>query len=83
MNTGELIILLVAWNVIGGMCSLVPADKCSLFGTFSYLNPIFLYDYHSNLNWFGVILLTLFYNLLCPVATIIYWFYKLCTVGRK
>ena len=74
---------LVLWFGLGGAFSLLPWDNYSFFGSFEYLNPLFLYNYHSNLNWFGVICLALFYNLLCPLVTIVYWFCKLCTVGRK
>ena len=74
---------LIVWIILGGMFSFFPFDTYSLLGSFEYLNPFFLYKYHSNLNWFGVACLTLLYNLLCPSVTIIYWFCKLCTVGRK
>lgn len=74
---------LILWIILGGTFSLLPYEGYSLFGSFEYLNPLFLYDYHSNLNWFGVICLALLYNLICPLVTIAYWFYKLCTVGRR
>lgn len=74
---------LIMWIVFGGLFSLLPYDSYGLFGSFRYLNPFFLYKYHSKLNWFGVICIALLYNLLCPLITIAYWFYKLCTVGRK
>ena len=75
--------ILISWIIFGGIFSLLPLEVYSLFGSFKYLNPLFLYDYHNKLNWFGVICLALFYNSLCPLITISYWFYKLCTVGRK
>ena len=75
--------ILLVWILFGAAFSAMLWDHYSLFGSFEYLNPLFLYDYHTNLNWFGVICLTLFYNLFCPLVTIIYWFCKLCTVGRK
>lgn len=74
---------LIMWIIFGGAYSLLPYEGYSLLGSFEYLNPLFLYTYHSNLNWFEVICLALFYNLFCPFITIAYWFYKLCTVGRK
>ena len=46
------------------------------------LNPIAIYK-NQKLNVFGCIVLTLLGNiLLCPAAPF-YWFYKLCTVGRR
>lgn len=47
-----------------------------------FLNPLFLYETHR-INIFGTIVLCLLYNLICPIASIGYWFYKLCTFGRK
>lgn len=74
---------LILWIILGGVFSFLPYKSYSIFGSFGYLNPFFLYYYHSDLNWFGVICLGLFYNLLCPLITIAYWLYKLCTIGRK
>lgn len=34
---------------------------------------------HSDMNIIGIIFHLIIYNLLCPVATIIYWIYKLFT----
>lgn len=34
---------------------------------------------HSDMNIIGIIFHLIVYNLLCPVATIIYWIYKLFT----
>jgi len=50
---------------------------------FPCFNPLWLYGYYTNLNWFGCVMLALGLNLLCPPISICYWFYKLCTVGRK
>ena len=45
-------------------------------------NPCYLYR-NYRVNWFGAIMLAIFYNLLTPAVSICYWFYKLCTIGRK
>ena len=74
---------LYLWIIVGGASSVLPYKSYSPFGSFEYLNPLFLYYYHSDLNWFGVICLTLIYNLICPLITIVYWFFKLCTIGRR
>lgn len=70
------------WNLIGlfilGMTSRID-EVLSLWR----LSPINVYQYHHKVNYFGCLWLTLFYNLLCPAASALYWFYKLCTVGRK
>ena len=75
--------ILLIWILVGGSFSVLLWDIHGIIGSFDYLNPLFVYDYYYNLNWFGVICLTLFYNLVCPLVTVIYWFYKLCTVGRR
>ena len=50
---------------------------------FNIFNPVLNYKRWKKLNWFGVILFTTILNLICPVLSIGFWFFKLCTVGRK
>ena len=50
---------------------------------FNFFNPIRNYRTWTSMNWFGVILGTVFLHILLPVYAIVYWFYKLCTFGRK
>lgn len=45
-------------------------------------NPIEIYEQY-NANWFGCILITLLSNIILILPAIVYWFYKLCTVGAK
>lgn len=60
---------------------------------YSYLNPIWLYKNYK-VNYFGCLILTILFNIACPLFSIIYWLckiiYCLCkfikwimTVGRK
>ena len=66
--------ILLCWNFVGfliGTCT-----------TNLHLNPKKIYELHS-VNIFGCVVLTIMFNLFCPVFSIGYWFYKLCTVGRK
>jgi hypothetical protein len=49
---------------------------------FEFVNPIWIYK-HCYVNVFGAIFLCLLANLLCPIGSIVYWIYKLCTVGRR
>lgn len=49
----------------------------------SFFNPIRNYKEWTSMNWFGVIFFTTLLNIICPVYALGYWFYKLCTVGRK
>lgn len=46
-------------------------------------NPYWAYKYHKGVNWFGAIMLSLLHTVLCPIGAFCYWFYKLCTVGRR
>ena len=77
----DIIFLTVVWNFLGVVCLLTWMNKTTLYPD-EILNPFKLYKEYK-VNLFGLILLTLFINLLCPVYTIGFWFYKLCTVGRK
>lgn len=46
------------------------------------LNIVYIYK-DRRVNWFGTFMLALVFNLICPAASIGYWFVKLCTIGRK
>lgn len=62
---------------------ILEASDISKRGILDFLNPISNYKTWTSMNWFGVIFWTLFFNLICPVFSVCYWFWKLCTVGRK
>lgn len=68
------------WNLLGLLFLCI---FCTEMGNIEWenLNPKHIYERFC-VNWFGAIFLTLIINLLCPLVSIIYWFYKLCTVGR-
>ena len=79
---GMIIILLIfAWLItLGISLAVIIDDDIDRFD--EIFNPVIMYD-NSNFNIFGVIAITIIgYIVLCPMA-IIYWFYKLCTVGRR
>ena len=46
-------------------------------------NPYWAYQYHKGVNWFGATMLSLLFTALCPIGAVCYWFYKLCTIGRR
>lgn len=56
-------------------------DKCT--NGWELCNPYWVYKYHYGVNWFGAIMLSLLFTVLFPFGAICYWFYKLCTVGRR
>lgn len=77
-----IIIGLLVWNAIGAVgCVIWCAEK--LTDGWELCNPYWTYRYHKKVNWFGAIMLSLLFTILCPVGAICYWFYKLCTVGRR
>ena len=47
-----------------------------------FCNPRWIYN-HTKTNWFGTALLTILANTAFGPAALCYWFYKLCTVGRR
>lgn len=77
---------IVIWSAIGAFI-LVTAHVVECNGAISmavgweFVNPIHIYKY-NHVNWFGALIVALIYNALCPIGSVIYWFYKLCTVGR-
>ena len=73
------------WNLTGLIFFSIFCTETSINGgtiEWENLNPKYIYERFC-VNWFGAIFLTLIVNLLCPIVSIIYWFYKLCTVGRR
>lgn len=47
-----------------------------------FFDPCRNYKKWKNMNWFGVIFFTILLNIALPVYALIYWFLKLCRVGR-
>ena len=77
----NVIFCLMVWS-LGGAIILGLLGVVDKFDDFSFLNPIKIYKtYH--VNYFGAALICIVYNLLCPIGSIGYWIYKICTVGRK
>ena len=86
MNIGLIIYLIFVYNAGGFMlllflCYLNPKTIGDADGL-EFLNPVW---YHRNIrvNWFGAVIITLILSLICPIASVGYWFYKLCTFGRN
>ena len=77
MNIGTYILIFIVWNVVGFIIALTSMDSTG----FEYVNPCWIY-HHYHVNCFGAALLFIVFNLLCPIASFCYWFYKICTVGR-
>ena len=50
---------------------------------FACLNPHHNRQCYQSLNWFGVIVVTIFFGIILLPYVPFYWFYKLMTVKRK
>ena len=71
----------LAWSLCGTLF-LVIVGVLDKFDDYSFLNPIKIYKtYH--VNYFVAALSCIVYNFLCPIGSLGYLFYKLCTFGRK
>ena len=79
---GITLIVIGVYNIIGLVfCSIEGISKDA--NGLEFMNPRWVYSKHTNLNWFGAIMLSLVCTVICPIGAICYWFHKLCTIGRK
>lgn len=79
--------IIFAWNMLGGFILVIVSSAQTkgaivMANGWEFVNPVHIYKYNK-VNWFGAIVVALIYNALCPIGSVCYWFYKLCTVGRK
>ena len=75
--------LLIIWSVLGLIVFNIFGEDTRIDdGKLDFLTPKWIY-HNYEVNWFGAFCLTLLFNLMCPLMSIGFWFYKLCTVGRK
>lgn len=86
-----MIAVIITWIVFGFYIFKEYEDSSGTYNyrcepVFAYLNPVWLYR-NYRVNYFGAFLLTLVFNLINPLVTVIYWpcvFIKwITTVGRK
>lgn len=87
MDIVLLISLMILWNLGGALVLLVIAGcttgwlgECQ---GWECVNPYWVYNYCKSVNWFGATVLALLCTVASPIMALIYWFYKLCTVGRR
>lgn len=81
MSTGAIIVLLAIWDFVG-LFILGMSSRIGYILEVDRLNPIYIYK-DRRVNWFGAFVVALMMNALCPAVSVIYWFNKLCIVGRK
>ena len=88
----DIVFTLVIWSFMGYIISdiimycckdeSIRSGEMSSIKSFEYLNPMWLYR-NFKVNYLGCALLTVMYNLLCPLGAAYYWLIYICTVGRK
>ena len=74
-------IIFVVYNLLGAIICSIWCANCYAAG-WELCNPYWSYQYYS-VNWFGAVMISLLFSVLCPIGAVCYWFYKLCTIGRK
>lgn len=71
------------WEIVGLLIigDIILGIACDL--DLEVFNPIRNYRKWTKINWFGVIVATIFLHIIFPIWAIGYWGYNLVTVGRK
>ena len=75
----RILILLGVWTVL--QISVILDVVRTSYG-FSIVNPMVIYN-NIKVNWFGAVILAIIINIFLPAIAIMYWMYKLCTIGRN
>ena len=75
------IIYTVATGLINMFIMAACLDNGDVVGL-RWINPIIIYN-NVPVNWFGCIVLTILAHIVAGPWVVFYWFYKLCTIGRK
>lgn len=66
-------------DVMVNLCFLIEVKD---WNSLLLFNPIRNYDEWAQYNWFGIIIITMFLNIILLPYAVAYWIYKLFTVGR-
>lgn len=82
MDVVAMILLIVLWFIVGAVIDLSWSQDKYCEG-FELCNPYWAYKYYESASWFGALVISLVYSALCPPIAVGYWFYKLCTWGRR
>ena len=72
----EYIIPIIVFNFIAAFYIFL------FIGNFNFFNPFVIYK-KRKVNWFGALLIAIIFNIMFPFVALLYWIYKICTVGRK
>ena len=78
--------IIVLWSIVGfmiwGIFAACEVEFIRYAEGFEIVNPKYIYE-QVQVNWFGAIMISLFLTVLSPICALGYWFYKLCTIGRR
>lgn len=72
----NIVLIISSWSLLGmGIVAYKNLNE-------DYLNPIYIYK-KFDVGYLVCVLLTIFFNLLCPIYSILYWIGKLLDIGKK
>lgn len=75
---GAYLIITIVINLLWWLAAVEVSGTIGL----CFCNPRWIYN-NIKTNWFGTVCLTVLANVAFGPVALGYWFYKLCTVGRK
>ena len=78
----EVIGIFLIVNAVVNFTWWLPCGAVAIEYGLCFCNPKWIYN-HTKTNWFGTTCLAILANLAFGPAALCYWFYKLCTVGRR
>lgn len=77
-------LLIIVWQVVGAMILLtLKYGFLERFSGWEFVNPYWCYKLNTSVNIFGALMLALLFTVICPAVAACYWFYKICTFGRR
>lgn len=86
MSVLEWFVLVLGWHIIGCLIitvfSMIDSKIICKAQGLEIVNPEFIWK-QTHLNTFGCCVVATFFAILIPIGAVGYWFYKLCTAGRR
>lgn len=74
--------IITIYSILTGIIIIVLAIGGGFEIGLQWINPVIIYN-NVRVNWFGCIILTILAHIGAGPWACFYWFYKLCTIGRK
>ena len=82
MTVADILTYMYIWNLCGAAIDTTWCTYSEIEGLELY-NPKQAYHHYTRCNWFGAILISLIFTIICPVGAVVYWVLKLFTTKRK